>query len=304
MSVVKLVPIELLNALAATPEPEQPKSPPRHHGSTFDLEQWITDHNLDVRGPEPWQGGRRWVFNTCPWNEDHRNRSAFIVQQSNGAIGAGCHHEGCSGKGWHDLRDIFEPDWRGRKQSERNGRAQRPITSDELAQYGIAPDQSGRACSDGRQSRAWGEIEPFDSFNLPVFPVDCLPGSIREWAEAEAMATQTPVDLPAMLSLAVVAACCAKRVEVDVWLGFCEPTNIYVVVVLPPADRKSAVFAHATKPLREHERDLAEKMKVSVRAYEIQRRTLEPRLKHLESTAAKTDDAVVRKRIVEDAKHP
>ncbi len=302
MSVVKLVPIELLEALAATAEPEQQKLPPRHQGSRFDLERWIADRNLDVRGPEPWQGGRRWIFNTCPWNEDHRNRSAFIVQQSNGVIGAGCHHDGCSGKGWHELRDIFEPGWREQDQSERNGHARRPITPEELVQYGIASDHLGEARADGRQAQAWGEIEPFDSFNLPAFPVDCLPRPLREWAQAESEATQTPTDLPAMLSLAVVSVCCAKRVEIDVRPGWREPTNIYVVVVLPPAERKSAIFAHATEPLREYERELAERMGASVREYAIQLRTLEGRLKQLELKAAKTEDAEERKRIVEDAK--
>jgi hypothetical protein len=55
------------------------------------------------------------VLPVCPWNPDHTNRSAFIVQQASGAIAAGCHHDGCQGKGWHDLRDAVEPGWRDRK---------------------------------------------------------------------------------------------------------------------------------------------------------------------------------------------
>jgi len=77
----------------------------------FDLDKWITDHGLNVRGPLDWQGGRKWIFATCPFNSLHTNRSAYIVQFSNGAIAAGCHHNECAAKGWHDLRDAIEPGW-------------------------------------------------------------------------------------------------------------------------------------------------------------------------------------------------
>jgi hypothetical protein len=124
-----VVSADLLKALAATvpsTESAQTKSAPRNgHSPTADgddwLSTWIAKHNLDVRGTEPWQGGRRWVFNTCPWNSDHTNGSAFIIQQSSGAIGAGCHHSGCSGKRWYDLRDVVEPGWRERRTEPREG---------------------------------------------------------------------------------------------------------------------------------------------------------------------------------------
>src|ERR1035438_6141960 len=51
----------------------------------FDLEAWIAA--LDVEGPEAWNGGKRWVFPTCPWDSTHTNKSAYVVQLSNGAHG-------------------------------------------------------------------------------------------------------------------------------------------------------------------------------------------------------------------------
>ena len=62
----------------------------------------------------PWQGGRKWVLPVCPWNPEHRNRSAYVVQFPSGAIAAGCHHNSCQGKGWPELRDVVEPGWRDR----------------------------------------------------------------------------------------------------------------------------------------------------------------------------------------------
>ncbi len=96
----------------------------------FDLLKWIENHQgqlsqFALSGPQPWgyydtqqnrqATGKRWVMHVCPWNSDHTNGSAFIVQREDGAIGAGCHHNGCQGKGWHDLRDIVEPGWLDRQ---------------------------------------------------------------------------------------------------------------------------------------------------------------------------------------------
>ena len=81
---------------------------------SFDLDAWIDDHDLEVIGPTAWQDGRKWVLPVCPFNQDHTNHSAFVVQFENGAIAAGCHHHSCDGNDWHALRDLVEPGWRDR----------------------------------------------------------------------------------------------------------------------------------------------------------------------------------------------
>ena len=42
-----------------------------------------------------------------PWNPEHTNRAAYLVQFASGAIAAGCHHHGCAGKDWHALRRLY-----------------------------------------------------------------------------------------------------------------------------------------------------------------------------------------------------
>jgi hypothetical protein len=116
---METVSVDLLRALAASiPTPDRP---PRVGDSTFDLTGWIHTHDLDVAGPTDWQGGQRWIFRVCPWNSDHTNRAAYLVRLKNGAIAAGCHHNGCSGKDWYALRDLLEPGWR-EKNGKQNGR--------------------------------------------------------------------------------------------------------------------------------------------------------------------------------------
>jgi len=112
---IEVVGRDLLEHLASM-VPDEPK-PERSSfkGNGFDLDQWIEQSGLVIVRTGSWNGGRKWILNPCPWNDEHTNQAAYIIQQSNGAIAAGCHHNGCAGKGWHDLRDIVEPGWRERR---------------------------------------------------------------------------------------------------------------------------------------------------------------------------------------------
>ncbi len=83
----------------------------------------------------------------------------------------------------------------------------------------------------------------------PPFPTETLPRWLRAFVEALARSLQVPVDLPAMFALAVLATACAHRVVVQVGASWREPVNLYVAVVLPPANRKSAVVPALTAVL-------------------------------------------------------
>lgn len=103
----------------------------------------------------------------------------------------------------------------------------------------------------------WDEPIPLKSRReLPTFPVDTLPGWLREFTAAVAEETQTPVDLPGSIALSVLAAAAGGRAVVQVRGNWREPTNLFVVVALPPANRKSAVFSLLTEPLYEAEKRL------------------------------------------------
>jgi len=106
-----------------------------------------------------------------------------------------------------------------------------------------------------------------------------LPDSLRRWVEAESHATQTPADLAGLLALAVCAATIARRVEVKPRPGWKEPVNLFVAVLLDPANRKSTVFTDATRPLKEVESELIEGARGDVAREQSERRQAEQRLK-------------------------
>jgi len=112
-SELRPVPEELLASMAW--EYKQKEEAERHakpaQGPTLDLEQWLSSHGIDiVKRKAAHGGGTMYVLDKCPWDSAHIDRSAWAVQFPSGAIAAGCHHSSCSGKGWRDLRRLYEPD--------------------------------------------------------------------------------------------------------------------------------------------------------------------------------------------------
>ena len=81
----------------------------KHTMPAFDLDSWIAQYCPELGSPQPWKGGRKWIFPVCPFNEAHTNKSAVLIQESSGAVAFKCHHNGCSCNDWRALRKLREP---------------------------------------------------------------------------------------------------------------------------------------------------------------------------------------------------
>lgn len=77
--------------------------------NTIDVEKWLLANNIGISSKSRWKGiANRFVLDICPFNNNHQNQSAFVIQFDNGAISAGCLHNSCSGKNWKDLRELYQ----------------------------------------------------------------------------------------------------------------------------------------------------------------------------------------------------
>ena len=83
---------------------------------------------------------------------------------------------------------------------------------------------------------------------------DLLPGILGEITSAVSLTTETPLELATGLMLSVFATACQGKFIVQVKPGYTEPVNIWVIVALDPANRKSSVHGKMTKPLSVWER--------------------------------------------------
>lgn len=107
----------------------------------------------------------------------------------------------------------------------------------------------------GTSSVIWETPLPFDEYDLPSFPVDALPETVRRYVLAVAESTQTSVDMAAVEALGVGSLCSQGKYFIQGNADWAEPLNIYTVVILPPAERKSSVLSMMIRPVEEYEKE-------------------------------------------------
>ncbi len=108
----------------------------------------------------------------------------------------------------------------------------------------------------------WEIPTPMENIKPTIsFPIKCLPKIIRDYVEAVAEHTQTPIDMMAVSAMCVVSTAIQGKFEIKGKEGYIEPINIYAMIIAQPGERKSAVQRLATKPLYKFEKEENEKRK-------------------------------------------
>lgn len=81
----------------------------------FNAVEYAEKHGAVIRQVK--QNGDWTVYELgqCPFNHEHNRGEAFISIHKNGPIAFKCHHNSCSNKGWHEVRDLWDPGWRERQ---------------------------------------------------------------------------------------------------------------------------------------------------------------------------------------------
>ncbi|MSQ47464.1 MAG: DUF3987 domain-containing protein, partial [Deltaproteobacteria bacterium] len=235
------VPRSLLETLAAL-VPDDPQPAPRHHRNgtgAFDLQGWIGHHHLDVIGPHSWKDGQKWIFPVCPFNADHNNRAAVLLQFGSGAIAFRCLHNGCVGNDWHALRELLEPGWR----------AQRPNTG---------PDDED------------GPIQaPHLSDLVEPFPLEALPPTLRDLVKAGAETIHCPVDYIAVPLLALAGGAIGATRVIEIKRGWRESAALFTAIVAMPGAKKSPALKLASTPVHHYQAQLSQAYKTRLWPYRV-----------------------------------
>ncbi len=221
---IRPVPEEALRAWATEPEGRARDQARQSRHAAFDVERWVTDHLPGAEGPASWNGGgRKWVLPVCPWDPSHTNRSAYVLQLPSGAISAGCLHESCRARKWHDLRDAVEPGWR-----EARHRSEPQVTP-----------PSVRA-----------KMEPY-----VLFPVDALPEPLRRFIVAGAAALGCDPTFLVLPVLAVAAGAIGNSRHVRIKASWEEPSILWAAIVAESGTLKSPALDKALIPVNEIQRE-------------------------------------------------
>jgi hypothetical protein len=166
---------------------------------------------------------------------------------------------------------------------------QRLLSDPATQEYFLA--NPGTALGLSNDSNQPPSIIPLDDVTLSDFPVDAFPAPIGDMIDAVAAATETPVELAAMMGLATVAACCQNVFEVLADTGYSEPLCLWTVAALESGNRKTAVHRMMTEPLRKKEWQLCEQSKAKITQAESERATIKERVKVLRTRLANAENS-------------
>ncbi|MGW2371990.1 DUF3987 domain-containing protein [Kitasatospora sp. NPDC001683] len=137
----------------------------------------------------------------------------------------------------------------------------------------------------------WLDPVPLGSHGaLPTFPVKALPRWVGAYVEAVAEFTQTPPDAAATMALAALSTAAGGRVNVEIRPGWREQSNLYLTCAMPPASRKSDVFAFTMGPVYKVEAELQANAKAAIIEAETARDTALAEVEALMAKARKNPD--------------
>lgn len=87
------------------------------------------------------------------------------------------------------------------------------------------------------------------------FPIECFPETLKNYTLELAEELQVSIDMVASSILGVLSLCNQGKYYVQGKEGWKEPINLYILVIAPPAERKSAIFSRLTHIIYEYEKN-------------------------------------------------
>jgi hypothetical protein len=133
----------------------------------------------------------------------------------------------------------------------------------------------------------WDDPIPLQDRKVPPIRVDRIPGALGNMVQAVSQATETPVELAALIGAAAVSACVAGKVRVQVEQGYSEPINLYAAAAAESGNRKTAVLNYMTRPFVDYECAEAKRLEPEIKRAMNKRRIMEARIEWLRKRAAK-----------------
>jgi hypothetical protein len=153
--------------------------------------------------------------------------------------------------------------------------------------WGLPDEKPQHQAALAKVADDWPDPIPFLCRNTPALPADVLPGFLGDMVSATARATETPVEMAALLGLAVVAASVAKKVIVSPESGYSEPVNLYTAVGMESGNRKTAVLSSMTRPFVKWEETESCRLKPEITRITSERKTKEMAIEALRKEAAR-----------------
>ena len=113
---VKITPNEFFYKVASyLPEPEKKDRSNNYGRSTFDLDAFLTEHNIEVSKIVETSNFTKYVLAECPFNSSHKAPDSAVFKMRDGSFGFKCLHNSDSHYTFKDFRLHYDKDAYSRK---------------------------------------------------------------------------------------------------------------------------------------------------------------------------------------------
>lgn len=134
----------------------------------------------------------------------------------------------------------------------------------------------------------WPELIDLEEPPIDRLQPDLLPGWYGDMIRAVAISTETPVEMAALVALGAIATAIMRKYEILIESGFSQSLNLYLVSVMEPGNRKSAIFRALMAAVDQFERELRQAAIEIIKTAESQNQTWRKRIDDLRGKAAKS----------------
>lgn len=112
----------------------------------------------------------------------------------------------------------------------------------------------------------------------PAFPIGALPPTIQAMVNFVSETTQVYPDMPASVALAALSVCLQGKAKVSFSPYWSEELNLYMLIIAPPGERKSAVFSAMTSPINKFVNEYNALHLIDVQTYFNSKKMLDTKL--------------------------
>ncbi|HQZ63989.1 MAG TPA: YfjI family protein, partial [Planctomycetaceae bacterium] len=159
------------------------------------------------------------------------------------------------------------------------------------------PVLSSFVSSVSTSSSGWPERLPLTTTAQEMSADDFYP-ALTNMVRAVAEQTETPIELPGLMALGVMATACQGKYRVSLPDGHSEPLNLWVCPAMGPGNRKTSVVTTLAKPLHDWEYARRNKLRPEIEQNNSHRKSMEKQIDSLRATAARKDDDAVKQKIL------
>lgn len=194
------------------------------------------------------------------------------------------------------MRKNTESSLNGRKSGNSGNIEKKPLKNRNIRKT-EEKEQSGNLGNLIDCENDWEDPVFFDDFQLDDICSSYLPSPYKEFAAALSERLETPESAAVLCVLSVIATATQKKYQILIEDDYAEPLNLYVMVAMPPANRKSAIFNYCMKPVSDFEERECDRLRPMIQTmqsdYCSQKRLIENERKRL--TVKKANEGAVEK---------